>query len=368
MHHRRRVRIQAVSLPRPARCRTQENRSRVARRPDLPRAGGPRNWDREQGRGVPPPRPRARHGGCEPPLGIPRGPPLVQVRCLRSPRARREIGAVDDEQPREDRATRGVRRAGLQTDPAADPPDGHEPSVSRHEEGPTATHPRRAPGQRRSITATTRSAGIVSPSVALRRRTTPSCGAGISFCIFIASRTRRVCPRFTWAPGAIRTRTTRPGIEDRTSIAVAPLLAAGAFSSRSSATFAIEIVWRRTSIIAWRPSNRIRSVPDPLRTVIPSVVGLVLARYRDPSTETEIPFESRDRSISRSSPSTTSRIRMRTSREPVPTPRERPPGRPEALDRVRRAGLEAAVRREGRGNRHNPLLPRSSTLHPFRDA
>src|SRR6266700_459921 len=129
----------------------------------------------------------------------------------------------------------------------------------------------------------------------------------------------------------------------------------------------MEIVCRCPSTIASRPLNRIRCVSDPSSTAIHSFLGLVRARYSDPYTRTAMPWESRERAMSRDSPSMTSRNRMRTSRETLPTPCERPPGWPKPLDRIRRAGREAAVRGEGRGDRRNPLLPRSAALDPFRD-
>jgi hypothetical protein len=67
------------------------------------------------------------------------------------------------------------------------------------------------------MTAITRSDPIVSPSLTRTSRTIPSAGLGISFCLYIASRTATACPRFTAATAVTGSLTTCPGMGDRIS-------------------------------------------------------------------------------------------------------------------------------------------------------
>src|SRR5437867_995575 len=191
------LRIGAMRLRSATRCRDEATRARLARHPVVPRPGGTGHRDRQQGRGVPPPGPRPRHGRCESGPRVPRGSPELQVCRVHAPRPRGHVNPVDDEQPREDRGAPRVRRPRDETDPPADPGHGYERPLPAIEEGAAPASPHDADDPRSSIDATTRSAVTISPSATATSRTTPSPGDGISFCIFIASRTTSVWPRST---------------------------------------------------------------------------------------------------------------------------------------------------------------------------
>src|SRR3989454_2220182 len=343
-------------------CRDEANRARAARRPLVPGPGGARHRDREQGRGVPPPGPRARHGRREPSPRLPGGSSELQVCRLHAQGPRGDVDPAHDEQPRENRGARGVRCPRDEPHPAPGARHGEERSLPGIEEGAPPASAHAADGRPTSIDATPRSAVIVSPSATATWRTTPSPGAGISFCIFIASKITSVWPRRTRVPAATATRTTRPGIDDRTSTtAPSPTARASTVTPLSSETSAIRRRWTSSSRITWFPWIRRRYRSAPIRTSTMSATGRARARYVAPSIRMTKPRPVASTSISRRSPSTSRRNRMATSRKPLPPPRQRPPRNRGPLERICRPAGQLTARDEGCGNRRDAFLPWAAT-------
>src|SRR5687768_1460845 len=87
-----------------------------------------------------------------------------------------------------------------------------------------------------SMAASNSPATTVSPARACNKTTRPARGAGISFCIFIASTTTIPCPAATSAPSSTSKRTTLPGIVAISSSLPPACAAAPGFISRGSIT------------------------------------------------------------------------------------------------------------------------------------
>src|SRR6266571_644266 len=118
----------------------------------------------------------------------------------------------------------------------------------------------------RPIRTRTSFAATASPSRTRTSRTAPERGAGISFCIFIASRTTRGAPRRTVSPTFASTFTIRPGMGGRTSTAIAsapPRASSGSQVTRTS---------RGPPSIRTPPpkSSRMRRPPTSAVALVPS--------------------------------------------------------------------------------------------------
>src|SRR3990170_3361459 len=192
----------------------------------------------------------------------------------------------------------------------------------------------------------------------------PATGAGISFCIFIASRMTSGAWRDTLSPAWTATFTIRPGISGRTSTgpwAACPGPAAGPSASPGSKSRTSKRMGRRSTIAPQRVTNT-RCRFDPTRTSIPGPFRTALHFTARPSIATP-PGPA---STSCASPLTTRRNRMASSHELAPAA-GRPHGHAEPpqglagreqLDDLRhgcegeREGLDVPVR-EGRA-RHRP--------------
>src|SRR3990172_9606401 len=111
------------------------------------------------------------------------------MRRVHAARPRRQVRPPDDEQPDENRGAQAARRRREAANPDSDPRDGLERAVPRDEAHEDAPPDLAQAAQVASRTAMTWSPGIDSPSRTRTSRTRQSAGAGISFCIFIASRT-----------------------------------------------------------------------------------------------------------------------------------------------------------------------------------
>src|SRR5436309_7355306 len=350
------------------RCRDEANRARAARRPLVPGPGGTRHRDREQGRRLPPPGPRSRHGRREPSPRLPGGSSELQVCRLHAPGPRGDVDPAHDEQPRENRGAPRVRCPRDETHPAPGARHGDERSLPAIEEGAPPASAHDADGPPSSIDATTRSAVIVSPSATATRRTTPSPGAGISFCIFIASKITSVWPRWTRVPAPTATRTTRPGIDERTSTTAPwPAGRPSTATPLSSEMSTIRRRWTWSLRITWFPWIRRRYRFAPIRTSTASAAGRARARYVAPSILMTKPSPIASTSISRRSPSTSRRNRMATSRKPFPPPRQRPPRDRGPFERECRAAGQLTARDEGCGNRREAFLPWAATPKAGRD-
>src|SRR2546427_2782541 len=354
---------------RPAtRCRDEANRARAARRPLVPGPGGARHRDREQGCGVPPPGPRSRHGRREPSPRLPGGSSELQVCRLHAPGPRGDVDPAHDEQPREHRGAPRIRGPRDEPHPAPGARHGDERTLPAIEEGAPPASAHDADGPPRSLPRSPRSAVIVSPPATATSRTTPSPGAGISFCIFIASKITSVWPRWTRVPAPTATRTTRPGIDERTSTTAPwPAGRPSTATPLSSEMSAIRRRWTWSLRITWFPWIRRRYRFAPIRTSTAFAAGRARARYVAPSIRMTKLSPIASTSISRRSPSTSRRNRMATSRKPFPPPRQRPPRDRGPFERVCRPTGQLTARDEGCGNRRHAFLPWAATPKAGRD-
>src|SRR3989449_5915051 len=344
------------------RCRDEADRACAARCSLVPGPGGARHRDREQGCGVPPPGPRSRHGRREPSPRLPGGSSELQVCRLHPPGPGGDVDPAHDDQPGEMRGPPRVRGPRDEAHPAQGARHGDERSLPAIEEGAPRPPAHAADGPPSSIDAPPRPAVIVSPSATATWRTTPSPGAGISFCIFIASKISSVWPRWTRVPAATATRTTRPGIDERTSTtAPSPTARPSTVTPLSSEISAIRRRWTSSSRITWFPWIRRRYRSAPIRTSTTSAPGRAQARYVAPSIRMTKPRPVASTSISRRSPSTSRRNRMATSRKPLPPPRQRPPRDRGPFERECRPASQLTARDEGCGDRRNAFLPWAAT-------